>query len=84
MKALSELEIMEISCRTKSMAYQEKQIVVRNLPTSLLNEEIARRTEVASNKLSQVYDVLGTVTNDISLEDMQEVIKSIKQIVKVG
>lgn len=84
MKALSIIEIQELSNRTKAMREDEKRIVLMNLPTKMLNEEIVRRTDVAMSELKGLFNILETVNTEISLEEMQEVLKSCKEVLKMG
>lgn len=79
---MSEIERLEISTRTKAMTDEEMAVCVRNMPTGLLLAEIDRRTTKASEVLNEVYNILGTATDSMTLEDMQAIIKALKGAVK--
>lgn len=79
---MSEIERLEISTRTKAMTDEEMAVCVRNMPTGLLLAEIDRRTTKASEVLNEVYNILGTATESMTLEDMQAIIKALKGAVK--
>lgn len=84
MKPLSDIEIKEISNRTKAMREDEKRLVLMNLPTRMLNEEIVRRTDVAMKKLNGLFEILGTVNTELTLEEMQEVLADCKEVLQKG
>lgn len=79
---MSEIERLEISTRTKAMTDEELDVCVRNMPTGLLLAEIERRTTKASEVLMSVYAIVGKAREDMTLEDMQDVINDIKAAVK--
>lgn len=79
---MSEIERLEISTRTKAMTEEELEVCVRNMPTGLLLAEIDRRTTKAAEVLNGVYTIIGTATEEMTLEDMQSMIRAIKATVK--
>lgn len=79
---MSEIERLEISSRIKAMDEEEMQVTARCLPTGLLLAEIDRRTTKAAEVLNDVYTILGNVTENMDLEDMQAIIKALKGAVK--
>lgn len=79
---MSEIERLEISTRTKAMTEEELAVCVRNMPTGLLLAEIDRRTTKASEVLTDIYTIIGEATEEMTLEDMQDMIRAIKTAVK--
>lgn len=80
-RKLSLLEKEEIQNRVKAMQPEEKEIAVRNLPTSLLNDEFARRIDYANRKVNEVLDLYEKSPKE-TLDDVEAIIKGWKKILR--
>lgn len=79
---MSEIEALEISTRTKAMTDDEMTVCIRNMPTGLLLAEIDRRTTKATEILTDVFAIIGRASENMTLEDMQDMIRLIKDAIK--
>ena len=56
--------------------------MVRCLPTKIIEEELNRRNVAAVTVLNQLIEVIYSVSKDMSLQDMEKLIKDVKNISK--
>lgn len=80
-RALSPLEVETIINRAKGMREDEKSLTIANMPTQMLNADLERRETYLKRKLECVYMILGNVTEDMSIIDMENVLNELKAIV---
>lgn len=80
---LSPIEVNELSIRTRAMSEDEKRVVLKNLPTCFLLDEIRRRTDTVNMQYQQLFEILSAVSEDISLPEMQEILKNCRQTLKM-
>ena len=50
---------LEFAQRMKNLDAEEKEIVVKTIPNNMLVEELARRLNIMSDKISQVMDIFS-------------------------
>lgn len=76
------LEKEVITERIHGMTNEEKEISLRAFPTTMLLREIERRDNASKDILRDVYGTLSEITEDMTLPEIQNVIKKIKQQVR--
>lgn len=50
---------IEFAQRMKNLDAEEKEIVVKTIPNNMLLEELGRRLNIMSDKISQVMDIFN-------------------------
>lgn len=50
---------LEFAQRMKNLDAEEKEIVVKTIPNNMLLEELGRRLNIMSDKISQVMDIFN-------------------------
>ena len=68
--------------RTQGATTEEKVWMASCLPTDILENELARRNSKAITVLNDLIEAICTASKDMSLQDMESLIKSIKDIAK--
>ena len=82
-KKLSPIEIEEITNRTRAMSEEETRVVLANLRTTELYQELDRRVLAASRKVEMINAVVEEAsTKEPTLINMQLYIKELKEILK--
>jgi hypothetical protein len=84
-RPLSPMEIEEISNRTRGLSEEEREVVLHNLPTSSLQNELNRRVEYVNEKIDNLYNIITSWENEIAdpsvgnLINLQNFIKVVKE-----
>lgn len=79
---LSAMEVNEIASRTKAMSVSEKRVVLMNLPTNMILSEIERRDARVKEQLSDIFNILNCCSEQMTLLEIQEVLRNCKEILK--
>lgn len=79
---LSAMEVNEIATRTKAMSLNEKRVVLMNLPTNMILSEIERRDARVKEQLSDIFNILNCCSEQMTLIEIQEVLRNCKEILK--
>lgn len=79
---LSAMEVNEIATRTKAMSLSEKRVVLMNLPTNMILSEIERRDARVKEQLSDIFNILNCCSEQMTLIEIQEVLRNCKEILK--
>ena len=79
---LSAMEVNEIATRTKAMSLSEKRVVLMNLPTNMILCEIERRDARVKEQLSDIFNILNCCSEQMTLMEIQEVLRNCKEILK--
>ena len=79
---LSAMEVNEIATRTKAMSVSEKRVVLMNLPTNMILSEIERRDARVKEQLSDIFNILNCCSEQMTLLEIQEVLRNCKEILK--
>lgn len=79
---LSAMEVNEIASRTKAMSLSEKRVVLMNLPTNMILSEIERRDARVKEQLSDIFNILNCCSEQMTLLEIQEVLRNCKEILK--
>lgn len=79
---LSAMEVNEIATRTKAMSLSEKRVVLMNLPTNMILSEIERRDARVKEQLSDIFNILNCCSEQMTLLEIQEVLRNCKEILK--
>ena len=79
---LSAMEVNEIATRTKAMSVSEKRVVLMNLPTNMILSEIERRDARVKEQLSDIFNILNCCSEQMTLIEIQEVLRNCKEILK--
>lgn len=79
---LSAMEVNEIATRTKAMSLNEKRVVLMNLPTNMILSEIERRDARVKEQLSDIFNILNCCSEQMTLLEIQEVLRNCKEILK--
>lgn len=79
---LSAMEVNEIATRTKAMSLSEKRVVLMNLPTNMILSEIERRDTRVKEQLSDIFNILNCCSEQMTLLEIQEVLRNCKEILK--
>lgn len=79
---LSAMEANEIATRTKAMSLSEKRVVLMNLPTNMILSEIERRDARVKEQLSDIFNILNCCSEQMTLIEIQEVLRNCKEILK--
>lgn len=77
---LSAMEVNEIATRTKAMSLSEKRVVLMNLPTNMILSEIERRDARVKEQLSDIFNILNCCSEQMTLIEIQEVLRNCKEI----
>lgn len=78
---LSPMEIEEIKNRTRALSDDEKLVVLANLRTTDLYNELDRRMSAAQRKLEQINFVIDNATQqEPTLINMQTYFKELKDV----
>lgn len=81
MSNLSPWEIEKYSDITRALSDDQRKIVLANLRTTELYEELDRRTKVASEKLAELDRVVSNnAQSEMTLLDMQNYFKELKEV----
>lgn len=81
MNSLSQWEIEKYSDITRALSDDQRKIVLANLRTTELYEELYRRTKVASEKLAELDRVVSdNAQSEMTLLDMQRYFKELKEV----
>lgn len=81
MNSLSQWEIEKYSDITRALSDDQRKIVLANLRTTELYEELDRRTKVASEKLAELDRVVSdNAQSEMTLLDMQRYFKELKEV----
>ena len=81
MNSLSQWEIEKYSDITRALSDDQRKIVLANLRTTELYEELDRRTKVASEKLVELDRVVSdNAQSEMTLLDMQRYFKELKEV----
>lgn len=81
MNNLSLWEIEKYSDITRALSDDQRKIVLANLRTTELYEELDRRTKVASEKLAELDRVVSdNAQSEMTLLDMQNYFKELKEV----
>ena len=81
MNSLSQWEIEKYSDITRALSDEQRKIVLANLRTTELYEELDRRTKVASEKLAELDRVVSdNAQSEMTLLDMQRYFKELKEV----
>lgn len=79
---LSAMEVNEIATRTKAMSLSEKRVVLMNLPTNMILSEIERRDARVKEQLRDIFNILNCCSEQMTLIEIQEVLRNCKEILK--
>lgn len=60
------------------MDEEEKRLALHFFPTQQLQDELVRRTESTEKVLNDVFNALSVVTDEMTLIEMQNVLKDLK------
>ena len=81
MNKLSPWEVEKYSEITRALSDDQRKIVLANLRTTELYEELDRRTKVASEKLAELDRVVSNnAQSEMTLLDMQNYFKELKEV----
>lgn len=72
----------KIASLIKAMRPSEQEIVVQELPRSLLEAELDRREKDAKQKMSRVDDICKTLTPEHGCDAYESAIKTIQRILE--
>lgn len=64
------------------MKEEEKAFITRMIPSEYMIEELRRRNEVTNNALGNVVEILKGASENMSLDQMQNMICDIRQALK--
>ena len=76
------MEVNEIATRTKAMSLSEKRVVLMNLPTNMILSEIERRDARVKEQLGDIFNILNCCSEQMTLIEIQEVLRNCKEILK--
>lgn len=62
----------------KGMSAEEKRYITEGIPSSYMEQELSRRREVAHQTLSNVFEILQTVHEDMTLNEAHAVINQLR------
>ena len=81
MNSLSQWEIEKYTDITRALSDDQRKIVLANIRTSELYDELERRTRVASNKLAELDRVVSNnAQSEMTLLDMQRYFMELKEV----
>ena len=80
---MNELEKSEIRSRVKAMTDEEKQFALMHFPTQMVQDEITRRCEVVAEVVEELHKTVGTISDNTTLVEMQDIIQQCKTILKI-
>lgn len=64
------------------MKEEEKEFITRMIPSEYMIEELKRRNEVTNCALGNVVEILKGATENMSLDEMQNMIGAIRAVLK--
>ena len=64
------------------MKEEEKEFITRMIPSEYMIEELKRRNEVTNTALGNVVEILKSATENMSLDEMQNMIGEIRTVLK--
>ena len=80
-KPLSLMEKEEIQNHTLGLSDDERQVVLANMRTTVLENELDRRYQVALKKLEMINTVVNNAsTMELTLVNMQKYFKELKSV----
>ena len=62
------------------MSDEEKQFIIKFIPTDYLTNELDRRCNSAASMLIKIDDIVSSLTKESTLEDMQIAILKMKEV----
>lgn len=79
---MTNAEKQTLAERISAMTIEEKLFILRFIPSNFLTSELSRRCNSASNMLNKMNDVLCSINQEPTLEEMQEAILEMREILK--
>ena len=64
------------------MKEEEKEFITRMIPSEYMIEELKRRNEVTNTALGNVVEILKSATENMTLDEMQNMIGEIRTVLK--
>ena len=81
MSNLSPWEVEKYTNITRALSDDQRKVVLANIRTSELYDELERRTKVASNKLAELDRVVSdNAQSEMTLLDMQRYFNELKEV----
>lgn len=81
---LSPMEIEEIQNRTRALSEEEKRVVLANLRTTDLYQELDRRLLAANRQIEMLNEVINRASEqEPTLLNMQMYIRDLKEVLKI-
>lgn len=80
---LTYLEIKTITERARALSNEEKKLVMMCMPTEMIRDELDRRTDKSIQMLRDLFNVLETVKDGMTVEEMQEVLANCRETLKM-
>lgn len=81
---LSPMEIEEIATRTRALSEEEKRVVIANLRTTDLYQELDRRLLAVNRQIEMINEVVNRASEqEPTLLNMQMYIRDLKEVLKI-
>ena len=80
MKMKNDLATRAWSNVVTSATDNEKKLIAENLPITVMQDELQRRTNESISILAGVYDALGNMKDEMTLLEMKAVIDDLKNV----
>ena len=75
---MNKMERQAFADRINGMSDEEKKFALRFMPSEFLSEELERRCVTAGNMLYDIDNIIGNMSTNPSLEEMQAAVAKIK------
>lgn len=80
---MNELEKAEIRSRIRAMDDEEQRFALMHFPTQMMQDEISRRYKVIIEVVDELHRTVGTITDESTLVEMQDIVQQCKEILKM-
>jgi len=77
---MNNAEKQTLAERISAMTDEEKLFILRFVPSRYLSHELSRRCDTASAMLNKVDSILSGLTDESTLEDMQDAIVTMRDV----
>lgn len=77
---MTKMETEALAERIIAMSAEEKQFILKLIPTDYLSNELDRRCNSASRMIKGMNKLLSSVNKESSLEEMQAAIVKMKEV----
>ena len=70
------------SCVIKGMTEEEKRFALQFIPTEYMQEELQRKNDVVNETLSNVFDIVQSFKQDMTLNEAQSCIGKLRSVLR--